>query len=252
MVATTAQEPAPAPQPAPAEISMTFTHSPQFAAIAAALAKAQGCMSNASKDRTNPHFGQDYATLASVLDACREPLSSNGIAVTQMPATCKDGVTVTTILLHTSGEWLQSTLTLPVAQRSAQGIGGAITYARRYALSAMVGITQADDDGNDDEGRDDRNKRREPPPRNGGATIPAVRTQQAPQASDEEMQVKTSVLSALVQLGVTEKKAQIAEVARLNSGKAPSELAEWRAVERKVVDALNRSKQQQQAGTQAA
>jgi hypothetical protein len=248
MVATTAQETAPA-----VEMTMTFDTSENIGEIAAALAKAQGTMGHAAKDKTNPHFKNSYADLANVLDVCRDPLATNGIAVTQLPAMQRDVVVLTTMLIHSSGQWIRSTLTMPVSKRDAQGVGSAITYARRYALSAMVGITQDDDDGNKATGAGDKGGNG-----SGGATIPVVRTQQAAPAraqasgSDEEMQVKTSVLSALVQLGVTEKKAQIAEVARLNSGKAPSELAEWRAVERKVVDALNRSNKQQQAGTQAA
>lgn len=122
-------------------------------ALARALAKAQGVMSAASKDKVNPAFksgsatGGRYADLASVWDACREPLSSNGLAVVQLvTAADKASVTVETRLLHESGESVSSVLTMPVEKPTAQGVGSAITYARRYALSALVGVAPDDDD----------------------------------------------------------------------------------------------------------
>ena len=115
--------------------------------LARALAKAQGAMAKASKDRVNPHFRSSYATLASVWDACRDPLSANGLAVVQLVAAAdKASVTVETRLLHEGGESVSSSLTMPVAQATAQGVGSAITYARRYALAALVGVAPDDDD----------------------------------------------------------------------------------------------------------
>jgi hypothetical protein len=124
------------------------TMSPSIGALAAALAKAQGELRHAQKDRENPHFKSRYADLASVIDAVREPLSKNGLSYTQLPSSSPDGVVLTTILLHTSGEWVTSHLTVPLTKRDAQGVGSALTYARRYALASMVGIAQEDDDGN--------------------------------------------------------------------------------------------------------
>jgi len=116
-------------------------------ALARALAKAQAVMEGASKDKTNPAFKSRYADLASVWDACREPLTSNGLAVVQLVTSAdKTSVTVETRLLHEGGESLSSTLTLPVEKATAQGVGSAITYARRYGLSAMVGVAPDDDD----------------------------------------------------------------------------------------------------------
>ena len=115
--------------------------------LARALAQAQGEMRSAVRDRTNPHYRASYATLASVWDACREPLARHGLAVVQLvTAGDRGSVTVETRLLHSSGESVSSALTLPVAQPTAQGIGSAITYARRYALAALVGIAPDDDD----------------------------------------------------------------------------------------------------------
>lgn len=131
----------------PSEVEME--HSQSLASFAGAMAKAQGAMRNASKDKVNPHFKSKYADLASVLDACREALATNGIAVLQPVTTCADGVRVTTMLLHSSGEWMKCHCVMPVAQRTPQGIGSAITYGRRYGLAAMVGVAaDEDDDGN--------------------------------------------------------------------------------------------------------
>ena len=120
--------------------------SEQINELAAALAKAQGQIQAASRDRENPHFRSRYADLASVWDACRVALSANGLAVVQGPALADRGVSVTTRLLHSSGQWAESTLILPMDKATAQGAGSAITYARRYALAAMVGVAPDDDD----------------------------------------------------------------------------------------------------------
>ncbi len=127
-------------------------------AIAEALAKAQGEMSNAAKDTKNPFFSSTYADLASVWTACRKPLADNSLAVTQLPEYDGVKVSVETILMHSSGEWISSTVSLTpgytakdgtfVKRTDPQSIGSALTYARRYALSAIVGIAPEDDDGN--------------------------------------------------------------------------------------------------------
>lgn len=117
-----------------------------IAALAAALAAAQGKIVGAEKDRENPHLKSKYATLAAVWEACRAPLSENGLAVLQPATTEGNRVTVTTILTHKSGEWIAETLALTAAQTTPQAVGTAITYARRYSLSAMVGIAPDDDD----------------------------------------------------------------------------------------------------------
>jgi hypothetical protein len=128
---------------------MELDHSPSIGAIAAALAKAQGVVHAAAKSTINPHFKSKYADLASVWDVIREPLSVNGLAVVQMPSNVPGGVVITTMLLHTSGEFLRSRLIIPVSKPDAQGYGSAITYGRRYSLSAMVGVAaDEDDDGN--------------------------------------------------------------------------------------------------------
>lgn len=117
--------------------------------LASALAKAQGAIQGATKSNVNPAFRSKYADLASVWDACRGPLSANGLSITQIPAIEEGGrVAVTTVLLHATGQWISSVLSVQPAKTDAQGIGSAITYLRRYGLSAMVGVAPEDDDGN--------------------------------------------------------------------------------------------------------
>lgn len=126
---------------------MGETMSASIAALAAALAKAQGQMTHASKDATNPHFRTRYADLAAVWSAIREPLAANGLSVIQQVTQAEGMVGVRSILAHASGEWVSSDLQMPVAQKTPQGYGSALTYARRYSLAALVGIAQDDDDG---------------------------------------------------------------------------------------------------------
>jgi hypothetical protein len=116
-------------------------------ALAAALAKAQSKMTFAAKDSLNPHFKNRYADLAAVLDAVRGPLTANGLAVVQLVAEAERGAALETVLMHESGEWIASFYSLPVNKEDAQGYGSSLTYARRYALAAICGIAQDDDDG---------------------------------------------------------------------------------------------------------
>lgn len=122
--------------------------SEQINELATALAKAQGAVRPAIKDSTNPHFKSRYADLAAVWDACREALSAHGLSVAQLVVDADQGIGVETVLMHASGQWLSSTFSMPVSKNDAQGVGSAVTYARRYALAAMVGVAPEDDDGN--------------------------------------------------------------------------------------------------------
>lgn len=123
--------------------------SDQINELAAALAKAQGQMAGAAKDCTNPHFKSRYADLASVWDACRQPLADNGLAVIQGVATELNRVTVTTRLAHASGQWIESAAAADARDAGPQSIGSVVTYLRRYSLAAMVGVAPEDDDGNE-------------------------------------------------------------------------------------------------------
>jgi hypothetical protein len=132
-----------------------MTTSDQINEIAGALAKAQHAIKGAKKDSANPFFKSSYADLASVVDACREPLAVNGIAVVQAPAVAmEDGrVSVTTMLVHSSGQWMKETLSVKPKDDGPQAMGSVITYLRRYSLAAFAGVAPEDDDGNAAEGR---------------------------------------------------------------------------------------------------
>lgn len=123
-------------------------HSEQINELATALAKAQGEMENAAKDKLNPHFRSKYADLGNVWDAIREPLSRHGLSVVQLPFTDESGtVRLSTMILHASGQFLEADYALPPTKPDAQGYGSAITYMKRYALTGL-GIAPEDDDGN--------------------------------------------------------------------------------------------------------
>jgi hypothetical protein len=127
--------------------------SDSIGAIGAALAKAQADIKPAIKDAKNPHFQQNYADLSSVWEACRAKLAANGIAVVQSPEANDAQVSITTLLVHASGEWISGTLTLKARDASPQSVGSAITYGRRYGLASMVGVAPDDDDGEGAQGR---------------------------------------------------------------------------------------------------
>lgn len=116
--------------------------------LAKALAAAQGAMTSAAKDAANPHFKSRYADLSSIMDACRGPLAANHLSVTQLPGRREDGsVMLTTLLMHASGEHVGCILSAKPAQENPQVIGSILTYLRRYALAAVVGVVSDDDDG---------------------------------------------------------------------------------------------------------
>lgn len=126
-----------------------FNKSEQINEIAKALAAAQSEMKAAKKDAANPFFKSAYATLESVSDACLPALNKHGIAVTQTTARLGDGslITLETTLIHSSGQWIGSVYPVHPTKNDPQSLGSAITYARRYSLAAIAGVTVSDDDG---------------------------------------------------------------------------------------------------------
>ena len=124
-------------------------------ALAAALSKAQADITGALKDSSNPFFKSKYADLASCWDACRKQLAANNLAVIQtIYVHWESGQTMlATTLVHSSGEWIRSDLPVLAKDLSPQAQGSGITYARRYALAAIVGLAQIDDDAEAAQGR---------------------------------------------------------------------------------------------------
>ena len=123
--------------------------SEQIGQLAKALAAAQIELTNPALNKVNPHFKSKYADLATVLNAVRPTLGKHGIAVMQITETLETAILLHTRLIHTSGEWVESTY--PVSHIGKhQEMGAALTYAKRQALSAMVGVAgEDDDDGNE-------------------------------------------------------------------------------------------------------
>lgn len=110
--------------------------------LAPALCAAQSEISSAFKNSTNPHFGSRYADLAAVWAACRDALSRHDLSVIQRPGADE----LETIILHKSGQWIGSLTPIVTSKPGPQAYGSAVSYARRYALSSMVGVVQTDDD----------------------------------------------------------------------------------------------------------
>jgi len=146
--------------------------SPQFEKLVGALAKAQKTMGHASKDAENPHFRSRYADLAAIREAAA-PLHEHEIAILQPVQTDGRSVLVTTMLAHSSGQWVAADLEMEAKDASPQSVGSCITYARRYSLAGILAIAaDDDDDGNAASGRPDNHSNGNGSPRPAPAAKP--------------------------------------------------------------------------------
>ena len=132
-----------------------MNHSETIGKLAEALSRAQAEMHAAKFNAVNPFLKNNYADLGSIIDTAKPTLGKYGLAVTQHPFNDDDRVGVETVLTHASGEWISSSLSLPLADEKgksgAQVAGSIITYLRRYTLSAVLGMySDEDTDGNSD------------------------------------------------------------------------------------------------------
>lgn len=127
--------------------------SPTLGTLFGALAKAQAKVEGAQKGKVNPAFRSKYADLASIWDACREPLATNNLCIVQQPLFEGAKVGLRTTLGHASGEWLAATVWTTPKDNGPQALGSCLTYLRRYALAAVVGVCPDDDDGESAQGR---------------------------------------------------------------------------------------------------
>jgi len=125
--------------------------SDSLAKIAPALVAAINSIEGAKKGSANPHFKSRYANLEAVIEAAHEALGANGLTVLQGPGPLDPmdarALTLTTRILHESGEWIETDFSLPMAKPDPQAAGSAVTYARRYSLMAMLNMPSLDDDG---------------------------------------------------------------------------------------------------------
>lgn len=119
--------------------------SEQIDKLTEALAKAAANIENATLNKVNPHFKSKYADLAAIFDAVRKPLAAQGLIVTQTTELREGGFVLVTTLAHSSGQFIKSEYPLP-ANGKPQEVGSALTYARRYSLSAIAGIAADEDD----------------------------------------------------------------------------------------------------------
>lgn len=124
---------------------MEQTQSESIVELAKALVLVQAEIEPSHKTEQN-FYGKNYSNLRAVWDCCRSLLTQNGLAVTQTNGGTAESPSVITTLMHTSGEWIRGELTMTPEKKGPQGTGSCITYARRYALAAIIGIYQEDDD----------------------------------------------------------------------------------------------------------
>ena len=124
-----------------------MNHSESIAKLASALASFQAEVKDPRRDGNNPHFCSKYVQIDGLLDAVRPVLSKHGLSVVQSTGGNGQDISVTTMILHTSGEWIETdALVLKAVKADPQGAGSAVTYGRRYGLSAALGVAWDDDD----------------------------------------------------------------------------------------------------------
>ncbi len=123
-----------------------MNRSDSIANLAKALALAQREIKPAIQDSANPHFRSKYASLTAIYNACREPLAKHGLSIVQGVVEHEGSTYLETMLLHESGEHISAGTKLFVDKQHMQGLGSAITYARRYGVAALVGVVADEDD----------------------------------------------------------------------------------------------------------
>lgn len=152
--------------------------SPEITELAKALIGVQRDMSPVTRDAVNPFVRNRYATLNATMEACREALLAHGVWLTQLPVPAPPEygpghIALLTKLTHAeSGQWQSSVIVAPLPKNDPQGMGSAITYCRRYALTAMLGMVTEDDDGEGARAKPARDSRKPDAPRSGEPEMP--------------------------------------------------------------------------------
>jgi ERF superfamily len=163
--------------------------------VSEAIVKAQAGVKAPPLDSVNPHYGNRYASLAAVREAVLPAFHAHGLALIQSPGAGEKGPSLTTLILHTSGQWIEfEPIVLPVQRPDAQGHGSALTYARRYALLAIAGAVADEDDDGAEASRQAAPAR----PRQGAVSAP-------PPASQEQI---ARLEQLFIDLGVNEQQYQ--------------------------------------------
>jgi archaellum component FlaC len=169
--------------------------------LAKALVKFNSEVNKIAKDANNPFHKNTYATLDTIIDEVRPILSKNGLSVMQIPSGDGQNVTLKTLLLHESGEWLESdALTMKPVKNDPQAIGSCVTYARRYSLAAFLSLnTGEDDDGNNATGEQDKPKKKDNTNQN-SKTPPKEQKRQAEVADKQRIQAIHAQIRELAQI----------------------------------------------------
>ena len=185
--------------------------SPSIAQLAAALSGAQGEIGEIFKTKTaqvktktGGEYSYSYADLSSVLSVVRPTLGKHGLAFSQGFETAERGLTLTTTLMHSSGEWLSSTLSMPVGDSTPQAYGSVMTYARRYALTALVGVAAEDDDGQAGKGETESevlSARATPTPRAAPSTHPSPPSPAPQRSNSPKTEAKGALLAEQLEKG---------------------------------------------------
>jgi len=128
--------------------------------LALALSLAQGEMKPAPKNKINPFFNSAYADLESVIESIKGPFLKHGLSFVQVTGYEAEKLTLTTVLMHKSGQWISGSYPVVTQKNDPQSLGSAVSYAKRYSLSAVLGVATGDDD--DGEGAMDRKKAQAP------------------------------------------------------------------------------------------
>lgn len=193
-------------------------HSEKIGELAKALATAQGQFKPIKRESVNPFFKSRYADLSAIIDATREALSKNGLMVSQL-VSVNDGVHVTTLLAHESGEWIRETLLMKPKADDPQSIGGAITYGRRYSLGGILGVaSEDDDDGNQSSGKGDQ-KKPETQPEQPKAPAPTGQPARKPQVSNPDDPItgpqSKAIHALLTKLNITDDLERMEHISRI-------------------------------------
>lgn len=199
--------------------------SPTIGALCAALAKAKTQYSSAKKDAKNPFFKSDYLTLAGAHGAADGALSAHGLAVLQSTCYSDASITLTTVLMHESGEWVSGTYPVNPVKNDPQGIGSAMTYARRYSYMAIVGLAAEDDDGNQASNRNEYTAKAAP------VSVPVAvvsTSEKKPDPLTEEYNKVEKMLIA--KMGKDEAMHQIQAIKKKNGTNYTKALAEIKAL----------------------
>jgi hypothetical protein len=161
-------------------------NSESLAKLAPALVAAMAQLENPPKTADNPFFKSKYAPLNATLDLIRPVLSEHGLCLLQSPLSVDGRPGVVSRIVHSSGEWIEGDpLTVTPQKDDPQGAGGAVTYARRYALEAMLGISgDDDDDANYSSGGHD-NRAHKPAPKSPAKPAPKPKASPKPKPSSE-------------------------------------------------------------------